>query len=193
MLPESEYVAINTIPGGSIPDVSMSDMFAAAIYAFYRAGIVAGSDASRSFMPESNIKRSEVAAVLARITNASPRVQFGMNAAGEHAEDKFGEPQDYADYLLDKIPDARDMVNNGMSVLIDEDTVTVDGGVCVHIMNGEYYGEAGRFESKASYAVSREREVYRYDAEEDFWWSLGNTANAPWNTSSANSDSGGAR
>ena len=66
-IPASEINAINKISDGAIPDVSMSDSYADEIYAFYRSGILCGSDDERNFYPDSNIKRSEVATILSRI------------------------------------------------------------------------------------------------------------------------------
>ena len=74
-IPAKNLAAKNTIPAGSIPDVEedKSDV-GNAIYTFYRAGIIAGVDKAGTFNFYANIKRAEVAAVLARITSPSLRV-----------------------------------------------------------------------------------------------------------------------
>ena len=72
-LPASEYTPINTVPEDVIPDVSTAEDPLGAVYAFYRAGILIGSDESGSFCPDSSIKRSEVAAILTRMTETSAR------------------------------------------------------------------------------------------------------------------------
>ena len=78
-LPDDALAAINTIPGGSIPDVAMTHAQAAAIYKLYRAGVVQGVDTvTRACNPGSNIKRSEVAAILTRMMNPDKRVKFEM-------------------------------------------------------------------------------------------------------------------
>ena len=51
---------------------------AAAIYKLYRAGIVQGIDAAHNCNPDSNIKRSEVAAILTRMMNDEARIEFGI-------------------------------------------------------------------------------------------------------------------
>ena len=51
----------------------MGDQNAAEIYEFYRAGILTGMDPSGTFAPNSNIKRSEVAAILIRMFDVSAR------------------------------------------------------------------------------------------------------------------------
>ena len=77
-LPASALAAINTVPDGSIPDVPMTHPQAAAIYKLYRAGIVQGVDAAHNCDPTSNIKRSEVAAILTRMMNETARIPFSM-------------------------------------------------------------------------------------------------------------------
>ena len=72
-LPESSYSQINTVSDNKIPDVKLTDSNAKQIYAFYRAGILTGSDLSGTFSPNSNIKRSEVAAILTRMFEKDAR------------------------------------------------------------------------------------------------------------------------
>lgn len=72
-MPTSEYTPINGVAINAIPDVKMTDNDASQIYSFYRAGILTGSDSTGSFYPESNIKRSEVAAILTRMFDSSSR------------------------------------------------------------------------------------------------------------------------
>ena len=63
--------AINTV--NSIPDVKSGDAYADEIFAFYRAGILTGSDRLGTFHPTSSLKRSEAAAILVRLSDASQR------------------------------------------------------------------------------------------------------------------------
>ena len=63
--------AINTV--NSIPDVKSGDAYADEIFAFYRAGILTGSDRLGTFHPTSSLKRSEAAAILVRLYDASQR------------------------------------------------------------------------------------------------------------------------
>ena len=74
-IPNSEYAVINNVADNAIPDVKISSdsKYAPRIYAFYRAGILTGSDELGTFNPESNIKRNEVAAVLTRMLHESAR------------------------------------------------------------------------------------------------------------------------
>ena len=67
------YAAKNTVADNAIPDVQMADKNAAEIYEFYRAGILTGSDAQGTFLPETTIKRSEAATILVRMFDVTER------------------------------------------------------------------------------------------------------------------------
>ncbi len=84
-LPDSLLAPLNEVPDGSISDVPMSHPQAAEIYKLYRAGILEGSDGAlnggwekRLCKPGDSIKRSEVAAVLTRMTRPETRKLFSM-------------------------------------------------------------------------------------------------------------------
>ena len=76
---EEAYKAINTVADNAIPNVKTNDKFAAEIYEFYRAGILTGSDAKGTFHSASTIKRSEAAAILLRMFEASARKSIILN------------------------------------------------------------------------------------------------------------------
>ena len=71
----------NNIADDAIPDVPRNDV-SMGIYSLYRAGIVAGSDAKGTYNPYSNIKRSEVAAIIHRFIDASQRKSITLTAGG---------------------------------------------------------------------------------------------------------------
>ena len=75
--------AINEIADGAIPDVPMTHPQAEAIYKLYRAGIVTGSDKEHNCKPNTNIRRSEVAAILTRMMHADKRQSFTLGEAAE--------------------------------------------------------------------------------------------------------------
>lgn len=77
-LPDSGWSVLNDVPDGSIPDVPMSLPQAADIYKLYRAGIVQGVNAEHFCHPSTEIKRSEVAAILTRMMNPKERLKFSM-------------------------------------------------------------------------------------------------------------------
>ena len=75
---QSTYAVINTVADNAIPDVNTKDSFAAEIYAFYRAGILTGSDAKGTFHPARSISRAEVAAILVRMYDSDARLNFSL-------------------------------------------------------------------------------------------------------------------
>ena len=79
-LPEDSFAPINTIENNAIPDVRDNDHAASAIYDFYRAGILTGSNAAGMFMPDTNIKRSEVSAIISRMLYPEQRKSFTLAA-----------------------------------------------------------------------------------------------------------------
>ena len=75
-LPAEAFAEINNIPVGYIPDVpNCNTAEEKAIYKFYRAGIVLGTDDKGTFKPNSNISRAEVATILVRMMDNSFRVK----------------------------------------------------------------------------------------------------------------------
>lgn len=72
---DDELQVINNINDGDIPDVSADTEQGKAIYRLYRAGILTG-DSSGEFMPDANITRAQVAAIMARIADAGLRVKL---------------------------------------------------------------------------------------------------------------------
>ncbi|MBE6651636.1 MAG: hypothetical protein E7613_10050 [Ruminococcaceae bacterium] len=82
-LPSDMLPIINYIPDGAIPDISDKTTYASSVYKLYRAGIAGGSDAKHNCMPLSNIKRSEVAAILTRMMDKTKRVRFDMGTPEE--------------------------------------------------------------------------------------------------------------
>ena len=77
-LPESVFNAINDVK--AIPDVEKNDVNADILLMLYRAGIVLGSDAEGNFNAASDIKRSEVAAIINRVALPENRVKGTISA-----------------------------------------------------------------------------------------------------------------
>lgn len=79
-LPDSALEEINIVAYSGIPDVSLADSYGRAVYKLYRAGIMIGNDAIGTFVPESNIKRCEVATIVTRMIDPALRqsVQLGQ-------------------------------------------------------------------------------------------------------------------
>ena len=79
-LPAEALRAVNTVEDGAIPDVSMKDDSAEAVYALYRAGILTGNDVSGTFGPETAINRAAAAAILTRMADTSLRKSVTLTA-----------------------------------------------------------------------------------------------------------------
>lgn len=72
------YDSKNTVEAGAIPDVPSSDKYSKQIYAFYRSGILTGSDAKGTFRPQSSIMRCEVAAIMSRMFQPELRLSITL-------------------------------------------------------------------------------------------------------------------
>ncbi len=77
-VPKSEFVKINEITAIHDLDESYDEAKREAVYMLYNAGVLTGSDDKGSFKPETSITRSEVAAILERITDASQRKEYKL-------------------------------------------------------------------------------------------------------------------
>ncbi len=75
-LPADELNIINTVEDNIIPDVERNTDYYDAVYSLYSAGIITRSDSKGTFNPDSNILRSEVAAIVTRLVNKENRVLF---------------------------------------------------------------------------------------------------------------------
>ena len=76
-MPDEALQEINEVAEGEIPDVPADAQYAAEIYRLYRAGILTGNDAELTFAPDAFIRRSEVAAITARMTQPELRCVLG--------------------------------------------------------------------------------------------------------------------
>ena len=78
-LPDSELQAINAVADNAIPDLPLSQdkSYTADVYKLYRAGVLTGMDSTGTFMPESRVRRCEVAAIAARLIDPDLRCVIG--------------------------------------------------------------------------------------------------------------------
>ncbi len=77
-LPQSEYTQRNSVADNAIPDLKVTAANAERIYTFYRAGILTGSDGHGNFLPNTNIRRSEVATILTRMLEKDARLSITL-------------------------------------------------------------------------------------------------------------------
>ncbi|MBR2742878.1 MAG: S-layer homology domain-containing protein [Clostridia bacterium] len=103
---------INEVPEGAIPDVPITHPHAYEIYMMYRAGIVQGVDADFNCSPDSNIKRSEVAAILTRMLDPEKRKSFNVPRPSESGAPDFARAAANAVNeftATGRLPDGRDI------------------------------------------------------------------------------------
>ena len=97
-LPESNYAPINDVKG--IPDVMRDEKNSDIYLMLYKAGILLGSDAAGTFNPKSDIKRSEVAAIINRAALPENRVKGTISAdwskQGNEYDLEFNDESDLA-------------------------------------------------------------------------------------------------
>lgn len=93
-IPEDQRREINFIPEGSIPDIFYSADYRDNIYTLYRMGIVTGSGPRGACLPDEDIKRSEVAALVARIVNPNLRVTFSLEAPATSLSELYRRTED---------------------------------------------------------------------------------------------------
>ena len=77
-LPSDALSVINSIPDGSIPDLTQGHDYYDAVYTLYRAGILTGSDSAGSFKPNSSITRAEAAAIITRMADPATRKSLSL-------------------------------------------------------------------------------------------------------------------
>lgn len=77
-VPASALRGINAIMDGAIPDVPVSDPGASAIYTFYRAGVLSGTNVWGTFAPNDLITRDSAAVIAARIVDPSQRQRTNL-------------------------------------------------------------------------------------------------------------------
>lgn len=131
--PAEALKQINDIANGEVPDVSMGMTCSKAVYTLYRAGILTGNDNFGTFAPYSNIRRSEVAAILSRMADPETRVRFDLTEdeellpEEENTEEPEQTPEDPKEEANDdtqqppKVPEI-----NGPTFLVE--TVTAEAG-----------------------------------------------------------------
>ncbi len=131
-LPDEALEEINIIPKNSILDVPSDMAGAEGIYKLYKAGILAGADGLHNCNPNSNIKRSEVAAILSRMMDATKRVKFDTIATAPIEEvpvETFTLPEknQWENYTFGKegdktVAEQRREILDGMNLAINTQT-----------------------------------------------------------------------
>lgn len=106
-LPAEALEKINDVEDDAIPDVSMNALGAVAIYDFYRAGILTGSDSKGNFQPSTNIDRAAVATIIARVVEPSLRQKITLQIPkvilfSEDSDETLSVPIASIEYYLER-------------------------------------------------------------------------------------------
>ena len=119
-IPEEHFAAINNVKG--IPDVVRDAKNADVYLMLYNAGVVLG-DTNGNFNPNSDIKRSEIAAIINRVALPEARVKGTVNADWTKQGNEYDVEFDSAADLEKAIPgdvESAEVVN-GALVLVPKD------------------------------------------------------------------------
>ena len=158
-LPEEALTAINDIADGAIADVDMSAGYAADVYRLYRAGVLTGSNNAHDFKPNTNIRRSEVAAIVTRMAKPDLRQSFTVEAhVGMTADEVFSAcvPAIFKLYAYDY---KNNILGIGSGVVL---SARGDAVTCGHLVNGVYRLVAEMYDG-----TKREVTIYSFDADAD--------------------------
>ncbi len=129
-LPAEALTERNTVEDNAIPDVPLGFTYSDAVYMLYRAGVLTGNPAG-TFLPNDSIKRSEAAAVVVRMVNASFRqdVTLKANLSAQEIYDKCA-PAVFYVLIYDSMGQE---IKTGSGFFIDESGIAVTN---YHVIQG---------------------------------------------------------
>lgn len=134
-LPISQLSEINTVQNEAIPDVSRTESYSGSVYELYRAGVMTGSKADGSFMPDSGISRAEAVAVLSRLVLSELRQKTKLTSPEKavlSSEEIFSQCTP-AVFFIQMYSEDDVRTNTGSGFFISPDGTAV---TCLHVLNG---------------------------------------------------------
>lgn len=162
-LPAQALTEMNSVPDGSIPDVRLSDSYGSAVYTLYRAGVLTGSDSEGTFHPNTNIRRSEAAAILTRMVDVTARKTFspasGTGSTAMTAEQIYAKCAPSVFSLVTYDADGNGLFS-GSGVFLSADGEAVTNW---HVLEGASSAKVTTYDGK-TYDVAG---IYDYDSEND--------------------------
>ncbi len=170
----------NEVPDGIIPDVPMDNKYAPSIYKFYRAGIIQGVDSEYNCLPEENVERGAVAAILSRMMQEEKRLAFNITEKPKDANKIIGFntpidirpdlPKNNYDWIRDKniLDDARfkekpQIPKPDLQIFFDLITEQPKDGYA-------YVGEFVDMKVETNTPIKRYTWSYRYADEDSTSW-----------------------
>ena len=126
-LPGGALRAVNRIDDGAVTDVPPARDWGRAVYRLYRAGILTGSsDDGRQFLPDTPIRRAEVAAVLSRVADPSLRRSLTLTADPERIPVLLNPPARHrAQFTLEERAETVGKIPNGSPAVLTESVASV--------------------------------------------------------------------
>ena len=170
-LPKEAFPEINNIPMYSICDVTPDMAFGPAVYAFYRAGILTGSDRYGTFFPDSNITRAETSALAVRLVDPAFRISTVLPSFID-AEVIFQRSCDAA-IMLETFDSKGASIRTGSAFFISREGFAI---TCLHVFDDAssatitlYSGET--YPVKGVHAISEENNlaVFSIDSDRGDW------------------------
>lgn len=161
-LPDDALTVMNNISDESIPDVRLSDACGEAVYKLYRAGVLTGSDSQGTFYPNTNLRRSEMAAIVIRMVNVTARksVSIGQSSSGVLNAEQIYAKCSNAVFSLTTYDKEGEALSSGSGVFLSSDGEAVTNW---HVLDGAANAKVTASDGK-TYDVSG---IYDYDAEND--------------------------
>lgn len=168
-IPGVDVTPVNQVEDGAIPDVGMNDGHAGAVYAFYRAGILTGSDGNR-FNGSSDIARREVAAILSRLLYADRRQSVTLRAADLFSRQGFP--------FAEEAPTDRAfaLVNGNRAFLsVDEDidTLILSDAPCLWRLAPGENGDRIQLERDHAMILDLDNAWYQAGTRVHLYWDIG--------------------
>ena len=161
-LPDEALSVMNELDDGAIPDVRLSDDCGEAVYKLYRAGVLTGSDSEGTFRPATNLRRSEMAAIISRMVHVTERktVSIGKSSNSTLTAEQIYAKCSNAVFSLITYDKEGKAFSSGSGVFLSSDGEAVTNW---HVLDGAASAKITTTDGK-TYAVSG---VYDYDAEND--------------------------
>ena len=162
-MPDDALSKINTVEDNAIPDLPMASNGADGVYALYRAGILTGNDAKGTFTPNSNIARSEAAAITTRMANPSLRRSVTLTAgstSGGMTAEQISAQCSSSVFYLEVYDQSGRATASGSGFFISSNGVAVTN---YHVIEGASSAKISTTDGKV-YNVSG---VYDYDKGRD--------------------------